>query len=62
MSPEINSIRARLHWKNRKSYTLTIPPAFLQGNFICFPRTNQLCKLRTVESESGRPTLMIEFE
>lgn len=55
-------LRARLHWKNRKSYALVIPPAFLQGIFNFFPRTNQVCTIHPTQSENGKPAIIVEFE
>lgn len=62
MEASVNEIRARLHWKNRKTYSLIIPPSFLQGTLGPFPRTNQICRIRSTQSQTGKPVLFIEFE
>ena len=62
MENSLLEMKTRLHWKNRKAFSLVIPPAFLQSNFRFFPRTNQPCLIRPVQSEKGRPALIVEFE
>lgn len=62
MENEMPAIKTRLHWQNRKTYSLVIPPAFLQSAFSFFPRNNQICLVKPYKTETGKPCLVIQFE
>lgn len=62
MDNDLPTMKTRLRWKNRKTYSLVIPPAFLQATFDIFPRTNQACIIRSAHTVSGKPALLVEFD